>query len=171
MIFNFCLENKSILPVFRSDLGTELRSFDVCYDTGCVLTRFYMTESKVKSRFPEIVRLDRTVDSRNADGDVTPTTLYVIPDFVLTDDEGKKLHITDFYCSIMGRSFPGIDVLLSGSISYNARTIITPYRDEDVVGRRLIIDTFEERKDTLSMFAKTSNGIITSFPTYIQSML
>ncbi len=156
MIFEFSLIGKRSLPTFRNYLGNSEDLMNICFDTGCGITTFYMDIDTIRVLYPDIQEVNSSIKVNDASGGETPHKLYKIPSFDLKDRNGNILHIKDMYCCLSPASIPQIDVLLSGALFYNAKAIITPRTADEKhkAGRFLIVDTFLDGRNTMYMQKK-----------------
>ena len=160
MIFEYPLISKRSLPVFRNCIGNSDDLMNICFDTGCGITTFYMDYETIQLLYPDIQKANTTIKVNNASGVKTSHELYIIPTFTLKARYNKVLRIKNLYCCLSSANVPQIDVLLSGTVFYNAKTIITP-RPADAThgaGRVLIVDTFKDDRSTMYMKKKKSKN-------------
>lgn len=160
MKYEFILENGRSLPIFINEIGINNAPMNVCLDTACGLTTFYMGYDLVKTLYPNIKRTGDTVDFINANGKRDRQSIYVIPEFILTDNAKNTLHIRDFYCSIVDINMSKIDILLSGDVFYNTKISVTPKRDKETkeAYRAFLVNTFGKKRNTLFMQKQVSNN-------------
>ena len=171
MIFTFVLLSGVGLPIFMNRLGTKSTDFNICLDTGCGLTTFYMDLDSVQFLYPEIKKVDTPTYIRTADGNIENNALYIIPEFRLTDKDDQTIFIRNLYCSISDVGFDNFDILLSGNAFYNAGLTITPYKDKEKPYRIIRIDTFDDGRDTFIMRqVKDVNGKIIAYPACLKEM-
>ena len=134
MKYEFVLEQKTSLPIFRNEIGIIERKvgMNICFDTGNNITTFYnMTPNFIQMLFPDIRNANEEVTVRSADGSLTTSRLFIIPDFVLVDKDKQKLHINNLYCRFDSSKIRMIDILLAGDVFYNSSATVTPQRAKD----------------------------------------
>ena len=156
MKYEFVLEQKTTLPIFRNEIGSieQKVGMNICFDTGNNITTFYnMTPDFLQMLFPDIQNADEEVDVRSADGNRITSCLYIIPDFMLIDKDNRILHINNMFCRLDDSKIKMIDILLAGDVFYNSSATVTPKRTEDGKGyyRALKVNTLHEGKNTLVM--------------------
>ena len=147
-------------------LGSSALDFRICLDTGCGLTTFYMDMDILKVLYPDIQDANITVDMTSADGVITNNLVHIIPNFYMTDNDGKRILIKDLHCVVSSARMKKIDVLLSGNIFCSAGLTIIPQKDKHEIAKRyIIIDTLDDNRCILIMKPlRNSNGKIRNEP-------
>lgn len=155
MIFEYKLKNEYLLPIFNNKIGehdnNNNMSVEICVDTGASITTFYKPMDVVKDLYPDIHPLNVMIPVMDVNGNSCQYPLFKINQFKLIDNNNQLLIIRNLVCIISEIKMDITDILLSGTIFYNTALTITPYREDNEIGRLLRIDTFEEDRDTLIM--------------------
>ena len=151
MVYEFNLINEKSIPIFVNSVVNSKNILNICFDTGCGITTFYMDYNTIKMLYPDIQETNINASINDANGGMAQQPLYIIPDFILKDNNNSELHIINLYCCLSEASIPPIDVLLSGSAFYNTKLSISPRRNSNGAYRSLEIDTFNDSRDTLYM--------------------
>lgn len=168
MLFEMTLQTNNFLPVYRCNIGYSLNSeLNICIDTGSAITIFYMSVERAKLYFPNMKLISNAFETRNADGSKTLSDLYIIPEFILTDDNNKKLIIENLYCLFSKGRIKGINILLSGEIFLNTKMTISFVKKDDKPRRMWYIDTFGKDKNILQMkMHQDLEGKLVGFPAF-----
>lgn len=116
MVYEFDLIKGKTLPIFLNRFGNIKNAMNICFDTGCGITTLYMDEDTAKILFPNIQKTSIDANLHDANGGSVRQDLYIIPDFVLKDNNHAKLHIRNLYCCLSNANMHQIDILLSGAI-------------------------------------------------------
>ena len=170
MVYSFVLLNGVGLPIFTNKLGSTT-DFNICLDTGCGLTTLYLDNETVKLLYPDAKKANISVEMKNADGDVCTTEVYIIPTFVLVDNNNEKLIVKNLYCIISDAEMDNIDILLSGNVFFNTSLTITPNKIDDNPQRVIRVDTLRDNRHFLFMEpAKDKSDKIIGYPAFLRKI-
>lgn len=122
-------------------------------------------EKWFKKMFPSIEDTGDFIESKNANGSINKESKYIIPKFVLTDNDSNKIIIQNLYCTISNVKGMNFHILLSCSIFYSAKLVIMPVKVEGGLIRKVFIETFINGRDTLTLQeCKADNGRVIGYP-------